>query len=1275
MKIFYRFFISLFFSFFFYSSWSSSFSPLNPYEVLGVSKEATINEIKKQRNHLLFMWHSDRWSNLSDTETKDRYRELTKDQRELSIEDINSRVKKKIVEINWAWDLLSDSNKRKEYDKSGTVENIDTDFFRDIFKGIFSEKDFSSEKDVVIKSSEKKALELLYELSFFQESPESFIEKRKRYEELLRKAKGISENLPLIGNQRDDRFFSRGIKRSFLTSKEKEELHKYRLENLNDVNILKKILQRLGLSPESLHPILLESFLKGFGDELSRFILQSEFYKNKNAQTLKSFISKQESIRILNYIKEIFDTNYYEALRNNSNPLTLNFVKNFPAQYLIFNMALGASIYLHAVADKKFSGYEKNPGELKDVIQHSLTFPGVMSFAVFMAVSQQVNYRIYGLGRFIDGKTIFGKPLNGKTARSLAPAFGIGLGFFASAVFGELLMDPISEDCIKEFFTEVPENIHISACEEFYLKWEAEEKWKSYAVDIVGIMGSSVIAHKISSALLNRLDRTMVGHRAKKALSAKKIGLHAMRFGNFFLTLFLFLEVHKVIDEWLANPVKKQLTASGVKGASLSFWWESQRKMKTDANLAFRDDNDIFERVKLSIRHSSHKFKSWINELSKKYQISYYYWSMNLNRKLIDYEGSLDVLAQFFSEEENANSFTRYFNKEVFVEELAVYRENKFSMLTKYCSNLKDIKNQDMKIWRGLCHKTIKEYYFEEINLLFFSDETTGDHYDEDEFVNETISFIYQNLKNTIEENSFQIKAEDYLSLEPTELFSLESEFHLDDFLCSESNTDIVNNKFFTLAMQMLQKGLEDLEDLEGLEGEYNKYLTAGIYLLKRFKHPLIKAYEDKVPCFSLKFDEMEALISLFSIHKTGEKYFLDFLEERSQNQSFSIFPEIFPEKSKNPYFIFYDLICGSQEDSKKEVFSIPQLSAKFNNISIYNVQKNEFEELAVICADEMSEKDIHKFIFDTRTRYINENYSNEDYSNLYILLRKIIRNSYEDLNGLMESYYNLSKDQMETLSKGVIDELKLLVDKFYRQFINFEGIETEDSEELLSYYDKSNIEFNWTCLTEEVTGGFSNSILGDCKQNFKALETSIFHVNFLLKFLKEILIKGEEIHCSQGQEDCLSLNGKFLNLINSDLTGKGNIVKWAENFSRIGGLINNDNIISFDQKHLDVISSLHTIHECYKKNTGGCLIIDDSSTTVFLNFMEYFSDKTTRDDTWLSEVIDYYIETKTNPTNSPWEDLIYSVLFEIKKSLDLFFNQTSLLEMKNHFEKRTQFN
>ena len=69
------------------------------YEVLGLQKGASADEIKKAYRKLALKWHPDKWSQASDAEKK--------------------TAEANFKEVAEAYDVLSDDNKRARYDQFG----------------------------------------------------------------------------------------------------------------------------------------------------------------------------------------------------------------------------------------------------------------------------------------------------------------------------------------------------------------------------------------------------------------------------------------------------------------------------------------------------------------------------------------------------------------------------------------------------------------------------------------------------------------------------------------------------------------------------------------------------------------------------------------------------------------------------------------------------------------------------------------------------------------------------------------------------------------------------------------------------------------------------------------------------------------------------------------------------------------------------------------------------------------------------------------------------
>lgn len=78
------------------------------YKILGIKKEATDKDIKKAYRKLSLKYHPDKQAGKSENEKK--------------------KAEEKMVEINEAYEVLSDKNKKAQYDRFGSVDNNRSDF-------------------------------------------------------------------------------------------------------------------------------------------------------------------------------------------------------------------------------------------------------------------------------------------------------------------------------------------------------------------------------------------------------------------------------------------------------------------------------------------------------------------------------------------------------------------------------------------------------------------------------------------------------------------------------------------------------------------------------------------------------------------------------------------------------------------------------------------------------------------------------------------------------------------------------------------------------------------------------------------------------------------------------------------------------------------------------------------------------------------------------------------------------------------------------------------
>ena len=78
------------------------------------------------------------------------------------------------------------------------------------------------------------------------------------------------------------------------------------------------------------------------------------------------------------------------------------------------------------------------------------------------------------------------------------------------------------------------------------------------------LIGSGVLSHKFVSSILYGLRLTTAGSNLLIGMT-KMVGLRVAGWAGFFVHMYFFMEFHKVLDKYVGQPVKEQLSAGGVK--------------------------------------------------------------------------------------------------------------------------------------------------------------------------------------------------------------------------------------------------------------------------------------------------------------------------------------------------------------------------------------------------------------------------------------------------------------------------------------------------------------------------------------------------------------------------------------------------------------------------------------------------------------------------------------------------------------------------------------
>ena len=675
-----------------------------------------------------------------------------------------------------------------------------------------------------ITFKERQAVELFYQFSFFRKRVNDFLGDQKRKLELLNKEQEKT-----------------------ITSAEQKELEYFQKEERKDLRVFRKILSALGLPSQTHHDLLLRSYL----DALKHSLFSAKFGEKLLTHDSRPahqffYMEDREIIKTLRGVKTSFDSIHYENLRSMANPFKLNFLKNFPGQFIVFQTAIGASLYRQALSDPHFYGAERNPGLLMETMKHSLTPAGVASFFIFVAVAQQMNYRLYGLGRWMDGKSLkgpFGKiSLNGKWGRAIAPGAGLGFGFFVSAVFDELIRDPHLGQCVKTMYKKTPEESLIrdqaDSCENFYNNWSRSEKWTHYGVDILTLIGSGVLSHKFINTVLYGLRLTSTGSHLLIAMT-KTVGLRVAGWAGFFIHMYFFMEFHKVLDKYVGHPLKEQLSAGGAKSRLVELTEQLNQdlyalpsfdRLIQGDSLELRDlFSEQLNRIEGGIKALGARFKGWADTSSMFYTQSVRLWGQETNQLLLPYEASSQLLKDLFIFSRASYNLTsdefhikedQTWDSDKQVNEETIESWNSLNTLAsfdsakikpehykqKYCPQV----DESLLIWDYFCHTA--ESFFEVRDLI--------ELYNADFFV-ETAELIYNYLQTIPVTKSYELNPIDYVGMGHNELFSSDPRYSIKKFnyaILDHSNLETAvglntadkmsYDKKFELAKLLIKTGL-----------------------------------------------------------------------------------------------------------------------------------------------------------------------------------------------------------------------------------------------------------------------------------------------------------------------------------------------------------------------------------------------------------------------------------------------------------------------------------
>ena len=950
------------------------------------------------------------------------------------------------------------------------------------------------------------------------------------------------------------------------------------------IRLFRKVLSKLGL-PEYTHH-----------DEFLRIYLLELKQQQIQAEKEEGFYIKAKDKDVLNLVektKVFFDDRHFENLQRTTK--FINIIKGFSAQYILFQAAIGAMIYRENITDPLVYEAHTKPGYMKEFMAQSLTPSSVVSFFIFIVVSQKTNYLLYKTGRHFDKKFL----------KTLAPHMGLASGFFISSLATELYQDADFRQCASSFLSKktgkndgsVEDNKHISSCEKSYTKW-IQSKWSDYAVDITTLLGASWISHKIIQTVLMGIRATTIGESWLFSVS-KRLGSRSGWVG-FFITIYVFMESHHFLDKYIGKPLKNYLKINSIQSDLFALNHMQGNVLKNS-----QPEEALTVKTIKQIKILGRKLNDWVLLKGQDYQWSFSLWLQKTNKVTLFYQQSREMLSNLYNQSVGSYDFyisvisqDELLQDQGFLIDRDIFHENREHYSRVICSDsfIQETEGIEIQTWKKFCEDP-KDANLSNEDLVRLAYETT---------------FIISEWLNA---SSSDFDFLPYLSKKPEDLFSTDEAYSLSALSLAEkmnlvqsvlkslySYKDsvvvkvLLENNYEAICLEKYSVA-EDVEDCK-VDSYYrlrDKMLAFAIHILKeQFSDPsALVAIPKGGPGISSNFmkegtlrtflgfknfEKIEALLGFLKVYKKGEIFF-DFKVgnyEVFKKEVGRLSNEDEIEKIENyPYLFFKNMICGVKADSWEGHFVTPHL----------------FENLSYLCeeiySDVKNSRLFHSILFSKPIQV-----GSQKYSNLWSLLEDHVRTNFKSEEALLEFFEQKSEKQIEQLSSKHLKELDNLNKNYlFPNMINSKVSHLESCEEIMGHYNERNL----------------RSI------KLKNLEISLFQIIYWLNRLEK-------------QYTVLS-------------------------------------------SKCEIIELLKGYHDSYTKDSNSHIETLEKPEVILSSVLQespFFSEE----NLYFTPVILGMLQANIKAPKN-YNEIEYAILFELKFSLDGFFQQLHLLRMKEDMEKK----
>ena len=300
-----------------------------------------------------------------------------------------------------------------------------------------------------------------------------------------------------------------------------------------EVALFRDVLKILSLPPAFHHNEFIRAYLDALETESAQTVYRA-------ARMRGEALSDREVRGLLSRIRISFEKQHYDLLKDQAR--LGRFVQSFPAQFGVFQVGLGAVMFMDIAADQILYGAPKNPVPVETLIQSSLSPSNWAGLAFFIYGASQAGFQVYKFGTKIGSNHI----------KRLAGPAGLIAGYIFSTMVMDIWADKSLHQCALDLLKNIPSNNFITSCEQASMRWKS--RFYEAAPDLAVLFGSVWISEKAFHSLSLQIRKRVWGDRFL-VRSAAVLGRFATPIAS-VLQIAAFLGAQVVLDRALGKDWK-----------------------------------------------------------------------------------------------------------------------------------------------------------------------------------------------------------------------------------------------------------------------------------------------------------------------------------------------------------------------------------------------------------------------------------------------------------------------------------------------------------------------------------------------------------------------------------------------------------------------------------------------------------------------------------------------------------------------------------------------